>query len=66
MLCSFLLYDNVNRLYACQPQIATCHGHLPSTSTRIKSHAATADPPPEKSSGWKAEMRRSVLEEKLV
>ena len=26
----------------CQLQIGTCHGHLPSTSTRIKSCAATA------------------------
>ena len=29
----------------CQLQIGTCHGHLPSTSTRIKSGAtAAADP----------------------
>ena len=40
----------------------TCHLLL----IRIKSCAATADPPPERSSGWKAEMRHFMLEEKLV
>ena len=44
-------------------QIGTCHGHLPSVSTRIKSCAAAAADfqDSEMSSGWRAEMRQSVL-----
>ena len=49
--------------------LSTTIWHLPSAPTRIKSCAATAfDPqhPLERSSGWSAEMRHSVLCEKLA
>lgn len=49
----------------CQPQIGTCHGCLPSTSTGIKSCAAAAADlqHPLKKLGWKAEMRHFMLQE---
>ena len=45
-------------------QIDTCYGHLSSTSAKLKScAAAVADlqQPPERSSGWRAEMRHAIL-----
>ena len=50
--------------FLCQLQIATCHGHLLSTSARIKSNAAaTVDSqhPLKGIEGGEAETRHSVL-----
>ena len=54
--------------WACQPQVGTCHGHLPSTSLRTESCAAAAADFQHslKSSGWRGEMKHSVLREKLT
>jgi len=54
----------------CQLQIGTCHGHLPSTSTRIKIQCCCScwhATPPERSLEWRSGMRALfVLWEKLA
>ena len=54
--------------WACQPQVGTCHGHLPSTSMRTESCAAAAADFQHslKNSGWRGETKHSVLREKLT
>ena len=49
--------------------LSNTNWQVPSTSARIKSCAAAAADfqyPPERSSGWRAEMRHPVLWEKLA
>ena len=65
LLISFLSRMSCNPASSPPSQLLSATGgHLPSTSTRIKSHALLQcwpSTPPERSSRWRAEMRHSIL-----